>query len=464
MKEFLLKLTIIPFTLLVFPSVVFGNTENQEQTDRVIVEITNEEGKKEIESITWQELELMDQSTSKFSISTTSSEKIEVIEPDYIRSIDLVNVANQNLTTWSTERIGIQKMKSQISLKDTDVTVAIIDSGVDYTHPLLANRMLAGYDFVDNDTDPMDEHYHGTHVAGIVAASTNENVKIMPIRALDEKGNGYDSNIAKGIYYAVDNGATIINMSFQGTNYSTYLANAIDYALRHNVLLVASSGNEGANTANYYPASEQKIIVVSATNKSDNIASFSNIGDSIDISAPGVEILSSIPGSKYGVASGTSMAAPYVTGIVAMLKVDNPARTNEELELLLKTYVDDKGALKWDPLFGEGIVNVSSYERFSLIQETLNLSSYVRLPSYDNVLLSKEWTINFDRAIVDKSTVKVSLYALDKEVPVNLSFSTHPKQLIIKAQEKYKPNSDYLLEITVKNGKRYLMQYKTGSN
>lgn len=463
MKKFLLKLTIIPFSLLIFPSIVFGNTENQEQTDRVIVEITNEEGIKEIESISWQELESRDSSTSNFSISS-SSERLVVIEPDYIRSIDQVNVAKQDLTTWATERIGIKKMKSQIPLTDTNVTVAIIDSGVDYNHPLLTDRMVAGYDFVDNDTNPMDENFHGTHVAGIVAESTNENVKIMPIRALDKEGSGYDSNIAKSIYYAVDNGATIINMSFQGNNYSAYLAKAMDYALDHNVMLVASSGNEGANTKNYYPASEQKIIVVSATNKSDKIASFSNIGDSIDISAPGVEILSSIPGGKYGVANGTSMAAPYVSGIVAMLKVDNPARTNEELELHLKNYTDDKGALNWDPLYGEGIVNVSSFERFSLIQEALNLSNYVELPAYDNVLLSKEWTINFDRAIIDKSTVNVSLYTVDKEVPINVTFSANPKQLIIKAEEKYKPNSDYILEIIVKNGKRYLMKFKTESN
>ena len=464
MKEFLLKLAIIPFALLIFPSVVLGDTEKKEQTDRVIVELTREDGKKEIESITWQELKLMGPSTSKFSISTTSSKKIEVIEPDYIRSIDRVNVTSQDLTSWATERIGIANLKSQISIKDINVIVAIIDSGVDYTHPLLENRMVAGYDFVDNDANPMDEHYHGTHVAGIVAESTNVNVKLMPIRALDEKGNGYDSNIAKGIYYAVENGASIINMSFQGKNYSTYLANAIDYAIDHNVLLVAASGNDGASTENYYPASEQNIIVVSATDRYDNLASFSNRGDSIDVSAPGVEILSSIPGGKYGVANGTSMAAPYVSGILAMLKVDNPAKSNGELEQLLKTYVDDKGALDWDPLFGEGIVNVSSFKKFSLIQETLNLSNYVRLPSYDNVLLSKEWTINFNQAIVDKSTVKVSLYAMNKEFPVNVSFSANPKQLTIKAQENYKPDSNYLLEITVKNGKRYLMEFKTESN
>lgn len=440
----------------------FGNTDKQEQTDRVIVEITDLEGKKDIKSITWQEFESMKQSKSSFSISATAS-TVEIIEPDYIRSIDLVNAASQELSNWATERIGIPNLKSQIPLTSNNITVAIIDSGVDYTHPLLENRMVSGYDFVDNDTDPMDEHYHGTHVAGIVAESTNENIKIMPVRALDEEGNGYDSNIAKGIYYAVDHGASVINMSFQGANYSTFLANAINYALDHDVLLVASSGNDSSNTDNYYPASERDIIVVSATNKYDNLASFSNTGNSIDLAAPGVEILSSIPGSKYGVASGTSMAAPFVSGIVAMLKIDNPTSTSEELELILKTHVDDRGALYWDPLYGEGIVNVSSFKHVNLIQKALNSTGYVSLPSYGNVRLDKEWTINFDRSIVDKSTVEVNLYAVDQVIPVQVSFNSNPKQLIVKGLDLYKPNSNYLLDIKVKNGKRYLMEFKTES-
>ncbi|MFJ7825451.1 S8 family peptidase [Psychrobacillus sp. NPDC096623] len=461
MKGFL-KILLIPVGLFIFPSVVFGNTDIEQQTDRVIVEITNAAGKKDVKSITWQELESMKQLKSSFSISATAS-TVNMIEPDYIRSIDLVNAASQELTTWATERIGIPNLTSQIPLTNNNITVAIIDSGVDYAHPLLENRMVDGYDFVDNDTDPMDEHYHGTHVAGIVAESTNENIKIMPIRALDEEGNGYDSNIAKGIYYAVDHGASVINMSFQGENYSTYLANAINYALDHDVLLVSSSGNDSSNTDNYYPASEQDIIVVSATNKYDNLASFSNTGNSIDIAAPGVEILSSIPGSKYGVASGTSMAAPFVSGIVAMLKKDHPTSTTDELELILKTHVDDRGTLYWDPLFGEGIVNVSSYTHVNLIQQALSATSYVSLPSYENVRLDKEWMINFDRSIVDKSTVEVNIYAINQEIPVQVSFNSNPKQLMVKGLDLYKPNSNYLLEIKVKNGKRYLMEFKTES-
>jgi subtilisin family serine protease len=428
------------------PSVVYGEHEVASETDRVIVKTTDSDGEEKIESVTWETLE--------------GIEEVDVLEPDYIRSVGSLTVSG-NITSWATERVGIKEMTDQFSLKEENVIVAVIDTGIDYTHSFLKDRIVNGYDFVENDTDPMDMHYHGTHVSGIITESTTENVKIMPIRALDENGNGYDSNIAKGIHYAVDHGASVINMSFEGKNYSSYLSGAIDYALSNDVLIVVASGNESADTANYYPASEQKVIVVSATDQYNNVAYFSNIGSSIDIAAPGVGIISTIPGERYGILDGTSMATPFVSGVAAMLELDYPNRTISEIEELLKGYVNDTGPVGWDPLFGEGIVNVSSFEKYSRIREALNSTNYTALPEYKDVVLNKKWTITFNRSFTDSSIISVKLYSDDMEIPISITNNLFDKQLIVVPNINYKTNTAYQLEITVEKGKRYLMNFTT---
>lgn len=436
-----------------FPSIALSSSG---ESDRVIVETTDKEGNKEIESIAVDEV----QPKSFFRIAASSKDEVNVLQPDYIRTIGMVQTADYT-KSWGAMRVGTDWMKSQFATNDEEVIVAVIDTGVDYTHSFLKDRMIAGYDFVNNDSDPMDEHVHGTHIAGIIAESTTDNVKIMPIRALNENGNGYDSNIAKGIHYAVDKGASIVNMSFQGKEYSEHLAEAIDYALSNNVLVVVASGNKSDDTANYYPASEKRVLVVSATDQSDKIASFSNTGGSIDVSAPGVGILSSVPGEKYAALHGTSMAAPYVSGVAAMILVDDPTRSIEEIERVLKTYVDDKGAANWDPIFGEGILNVSNYGQNSLITSAYNSTNYSNLPEHTNVPLDKTWTILFNQVFTDDSTVAVKLYTENYEIPIQLTPDLKNKKIIVSPTKNYQTNTEYLLEIQIQNGERYLMRFKT---
>ena len=447
---------VVLFALIAWlPDVSYAETgfdEKSSGTDRVIVEVLNEDGQEEVESLTWDELENIE-----------DVQQVEVLEPDYIRSIGVVHANLAMNPTWSAKRIGVEQMKEQLASKQNDVIVAIIDTGVDNTHPLLADRVLAGYDFVDNDTDPMDKHMHGTHVAGIITQSTPERVKVLPIRSLDADGNGYDTNIAKGIYYAVDNGASIINMSLAGENYSTYLANAIEYAIQHDVLIVVASGNKGMSTENFYPASEKRVIVVSATDQHDQIADFSNTGESIDIAAPGVSILSSIPGGRYALMDGTSMAAPHISAVASMFKLDDPTRTIQEMEDLLKRHVDDEGEANWDSLFGEGIVNVSNYQKHSLIQQTLASAEYTTLPKYTNVPLNKKWTINFNRVLTDTSIISVDLYSDEKEVPIKVSFTRGTDKLIVTPSTNFEPNLSYLLDIRVSGADRYMMNFETGS-
>ncbi|KXH84067.1 S8 family serine peptidase [Sporosarcina sp. HYO08] len=443
--------------LIFTPSITSAN-EATSITDRVIIQVTAPSGKETITSVTWGEYDAIQkqQSVRAASISPT---KVQMIEPDYIRYAHSATFQAQS-APWGTGRIGAQKMQQLFTSNAGSVIVAVIDTGIDYTHSFFRNRIVAGYDFVDDDSDPMDVQYHGTHVAGIIAKTTSENVKIMPIRALDDKGNGYDSNVARGIRYAVDNGAAVINMSFGGDRYSRYLADAIAYAHSNNVLVVVSSGNEGKNTANFYPASEEKAIVVTATDRSDHIARFSNTGATIDVSAPGVGIISTIPGERFGVLDGTSMAAPFVSGIAAMMKLDNPKRSNTAIEALLKKYVDDLGAIGWDPYYGEGIINVSSFMKTDLTKPLISKQTTL-LPSHKNVALDKEWSIKFDRQFSDHSIVTVKMHQGSRELPIQLVPNLLNKEIIVQPIKPYEYSTVYWFEIIVRNGKSYVMEFQT---
>ena len=416
---------------------------SSKESDRVLVKFV---GSELIDSVAKDEVELLD--------------GIEVLQPDFIRYA-AIQTTTGVADSWGKERIGVKKM---VPGKGT-VVIAVIDTGVDYTHPLLKDRIVAGYDVLKNTSDPMDVHFHGTHVAGIIADSTPANVKIMPIRAMDEKGKGYDSDISTAIRFAVDNGADIINLSFIGEGYSQYLTDALNYALANNVLVVVVAGNNGADTANYFPASEQNVIVVSATDQHDNIASFSNTGDTIDLSAPGVGIVSSLPGNRYGSLTGTSMAVPFVSSVAALIKLEDPSRSIQEIERLLKKYVDDRGAVGWDPIFGEGIVNVASYDEplsESADVAGMDFSNFIRLPTVRNVPLNKEWHIEFTRQLSAKDIIDVHVFRGSELVPITLRSKVETKEIVATAVSSYAPSTSYKLVIRVKNGKDYLMDFYTG--
>ncbi len=253
-----------------------------------------------------------------------------------------------------------------------DVVVAVIDSGVDYEHPDLEDNMwtnseeiagnskdddgngyvddVYGYDWIDSDSDPMDDNSHGTHVAGIIGAvgdnslgvtGVSPEVSIMALRFMDADGNGTTSGVAQAITYAADNGADIINASFAGTSSSVLMEEAIEYASDKGVLFVAAAGNSGEDndaTPNY-PANYDidNILAVAATDSEDELASFSNYGEtSVDMAAPGVSILSTVPGEDYETMSGTSMATPHVAGAAAVLLAEKPNLSVKRLRNLLK--------------------------------------------------------------------------------------------------------------------------------
>ncbi|WP_079525253.1 S8 family peptidase [Halobacillus hunanensis] len=224
--------------------------------------------------------------------------------------------------------------------------IAVIDSGVDYTHPDLDGKTIRGYDFVDNDNYPMDENGHGTHVAGTAAAETNNsigvagmapNTSILAVRALNASGSGSLADIADAIRYSADAGAEVINLSL-GCNCDTQtLENAVNYAWNSGSVVVAAAGNSGVSTT-FEPASYANVIAVGAVDSSDNIASFSNYGTWVDVTAPGVQIASTVPNNGYAYKSGTSMASPHVAGLAGLLA--GQGRNNVQIRAAIENTAD----------------------------------------------------------------------------------------------------------------------------
>ncbi|MBU6427931.1 MAG: S8 family serine peptidase, partial [Cyanobacteria bacterium REEB65] len=213
------------------------------------------------------------------------------------------------------------------------ILIADVDTGVDYTHPDLAGQVIEGYNFVANTADPMDDNGHGTFVAGILAAATNNGIgvagtaygaKVLAIKALDSSGSGTDTTLAPAILYAANHGANVISCSWGSTQDDPIIDQAIDEAVASGCIVVAAAGNNG-NTTPFYPAAHAGVLSVGATDTSDARASFSNYGPWVMTAAPGTGIISTYPGNQYAQGDGTSFATPYVSGVLAMIESLHPA-------------------------------------------------------------------------------------------------------------------------------------------
>ena len=245
------------------------------------------------------------------------------------------------------------------------MTVAVVDSGVDATHPDLAGRVLPQIDLVD---DPWtgDPTGHGTHVAGIIAASLDgagvaglaNEVNILPIRVMDATGSGDFLTIASGIVEAVDQGAKVINLSLGSEYSSDIITVAVGYAVDSGVTVIAAGGNSYAEgNPVEYPAALPGVIGVSSVDRDGLSSVFANSGSYIDIAAPGEAILSTVPGGGWDYLDGTSMAAPFVSATAALVRVANPSLTKAQVDTtLLATARDDADGDGRDNWFGHGIL------------------------------------------------------------------------------------------------------------
>ncbi len=252
-----------------------------------------------------------------------------------------------------------------ISRGSAGVTIAILDSGVDPTHPDLAGKLVGGYNFMANNTDTHDVYGHGTKVAGSAAAIDNNGIgvagvawesPIMPLVVADSTGYATWSALASATTWAADRGVRVMNMSFASTSGSSTLQNAINYAWNKGALIFASAGNYSTSTP-YFPASGQNVIAVSATTSTDSLASWSNYGNWVTMSAPGDSILTTTNGGGYGTVSGTSFSSPIAAAVAALVIGTNPSLTNVQVAQILKDNADDLGTASFDPYFGYGRVN-----------------------------------------------------------------------------------------------------------
>jgi len=317
---------------------------------------------------------------------------IEYAEPNYISHVALIPDDRYYSTQWAL--IKIQASPAwDITTGDSNIVIAIVDTGVDLDHPDLAAKIwsnpkeiagngldddgngfiddVRGWDFVNGDNVPQDDHSHGTHVAGIAAAETNNSLgiaglswgaRLMPVKVLNEEGEGTYFDVAQGIKYTADQGAKIVNLSLAGSDYSSVLKDAVDYA--HNImgcLLVGAVGNDNGPVE--YPARFPVVVAVAATNASDERAYFSNYGPEVDVAAPGVSIWSSLWNDSYGYKHGTSQAAPYMAGLAALIWSINPTLTQDEVKSIIEQAVEDLGKPGRDNYYGHGRIDVNAAVR-----------------------------------------------------------------------------------------------------
>jgi thermitase len=314
---------------------------------------------------------------------------VEYAEPNY-RVYAFDNVPNDPSFNKQWAHAIIESPAAwDVTTGSTGVTVAILDTGIDPSHPDLASKIVAGYDFVANDSNPRDENGHGTHVAGIAAAITNNGVgvagvdwqaRIMPVRILDYEGAGWVSDMVSGIGWAKDHGADVLNLSLGGTYYSSSAQTAINQAHSSGCLIVASMGNDGSGTP-LYPAAYNNVLAVAATGPSDSRAPYSSYGDHCDVAAPGgymtyyqdpAGIYSTMPTypvymttveyfyNNYDYVHGTSQAAPHVTGLAALVWAVAPSLTPNQVQTAIETTAVDKGAPGWDRYYGHGRIDAAA--------------------------------------------------------------------------------------------------------
>lgn len=272
---------------------------------------------------------------------------------------------------------GVDRVEGDIAWATSTgdaVKVAVIDTGIDLAHPDLVARVDGGFNAINPARSYTDDNGHGTHVAGTIAAAANEigvvgvapGADLYAVKVLDKTGSGWVSDIIEGIQWAIDNHMDVINMSLGSSSYSSAFDTACQKAIDAGVVIVAAAGNSGPGSDTVgYPAKFARVIAVSATDRSDTIASFSSVGPAVDLAAPGVGIYSTYKGQTYATLSGTSMASPHVAGVVALVLKTSVGSDDadhdgvwdpSEVQHRLTRTAQDLGAPGVDDSYGSGLV------------------------------------------------------------------------------------------------------------
>jgi subtilisin family serine protease len=273
-----------------------------------------------------------------------------VNDPNYSKSWALPKI--QTPTAWD-------------SANGSGVTIAILDSGMDSSHPDLAPNLVPGWNFYDNNSNTAETNGHGTYVAGVAAMVANNSKgsagvaygsKIMPVRIASPDGYAYASTMAQALYWAADNGARVANISYSGVPGNSTVQSAAQYMRSKGGYVVASAGNTGGLEN---VAAHDAILAVSATDQNDARASFSSYGPYVDVAAPGIDIYSVAPGGLYGTFWGTSFSSPIVAATAALVMSANSTLTAADIDKILKSTAVDLGAAGVDPYFGSGRIDAA---------------------------------------------------------------------------------------------------------
>ncbi|MBC7190276.1 S8 family serine peptidase [Candidatus Aerophobetes bacterium] len=287
--------------------------------------------------------------------------RVEKDDPVYALDLELEN-------SWGVRRIGAGGVHIEGNTGQ-GVKVAIIDTGIDYNHPELQKSYQGGYDFFNQDDEPLDDNGHGTQVAGVIAAENNEEgvvgvapgVKLYALKVLGGTGTGNTSDVIAAVEWCIEEEIQIVNMSLGLKNSVEALRKVCEEAYESGVLLVAAAGNEGNEQGEgeniLYPAAFNSVIAVGATDRNDRRADFSSTGKALEICAPGVDIFSTSSGGGYSLDSGTSFAAPHVAGVAALVISSGVAQDAPMVREILSATSEELGVGGWDTLYGWGLVN-----------------------------------------------------------------------------------------------------------
>lgn len=325
----------------------------------------------EIKDLGVQVLQIPDGRVNETVLAYANNAAVEYAEPDYIaRAFEVIPDDTYFDQQWGIAQI-MAPQAWDLDTGSSNTKIAILDTGIDQDHEDLTGKITINKNFSDSSTVD-DEYGHGTHVAGIAAAVTDNgtgvagvgyNCSLMNIKVLNDSGSGDYSWIASGITWAADNGAKVINMSLGGKLGSKTLQNAVNYAWNKGVVVVAAAGNNG-NSRPSYPAYYSNCIAVAASDINDAKASFSNYGDWVDVAAPGVNIYSTLPNhanaigmEDYGSLSGTSMSTPYVAGLAALIWTSAYGDDNAGVRSRIESTADESGSI-WSDY---GIERINAY-------------------------------------------------------------------------------------------------------
>ncbi|MEC4803721.1 MAG: S8 family peptidase [Jaaginema sp. PMC 1079.18] len=352
------------------------------------------------------------------------TEETEYIEPNYLYHAFKAPNDPEYSKQWNLHNINIEAAWEET--KGNGITVAVIDTGVTPVPDLKQTKFVKGYDFVSDRIEAYDDNGHGTHVAGTIAQSTDNNygvagiayeAKIMPLKVLSGSGGGTVADIAEAIRYAADNDADVINLSLGGAGESKIMQEAVDYAYDKGVVVIAAAGNENRNSASY-PARYPHVISVAALDAANNKAPYSNFGAGVDIAAPGGsetgKILQNTIDPENGKAvflgfQGTSMAAPHVAGVAALIK----AAGIKEPEAVLNILKESSRKVEQDPLnhFGAGQLDAGTAVKLAM-QGQISFKDFFRWLRENGYLNPRFWIDGGTIALLPKVAMVLGSYLL----------------------------------------------------